>query len=272
MSAKDGSERLVVYKNGVEYFSILMFDYPVPTYRREMVGVIVNKIATIENYDTENISEITTTPVVDLIVKNNLESYSTKEYLSDTLKSYATETYVNTEIANLVDSAPEALNTLGELATALNNHEDAYDALLETIGGKVDKVTGKQLSTNDFTNDYKSQLDSLKNFEETDPTVPSWAKQANKPTYTAAEVGALPSTTTLANLATDSTHRTVTDAEKDSWSKKSNFSGNYNDLTNKPAPVDLSGYYTKTEVDNQIQALTDRLDALKIYDYSYDEN
>lgn len=44
---------------------------------------------------------------------------------------------------------------------------------------------------------------------ETDPTVPSWAKQANKPTYTAQEVGALPANTAL-------------------------FSGNYNDLTNKP--------------------------------------
>lgn len=32
--------------------------------------------------------------------------------------------------------------------------------------------------------------------EETDPTVPSWAKQSTKPTYTASEVGALPSNTT----------------------------------------------------------------------------
>lgn len=31
-----------------------------------------------------------------------------------------------------------------------------------------------------------------KSFTETDPTVPSWAKAANKPTYTASEVGALP--------------------------------------------------------------------------------
>ena len=50
---------------------------------------------------------------------------------------YATETYVNEKVADLVDSAPEALNTLGELATALNNHEDAYDALLETVGSKA---------------------------------------------------------------------------------------------------------------------------------------
>ena len=36
--------------------------------------------------------------------------------------------------------------------------------------------------------------------KETDPTVPAWAKEKNKPTYTATEVGALPSsTTTLPN-------------------------------------------------------------------------
>ena len=35
----------------------------------------------------------------------------------------------------------------------------------------------------------------LSGFTESDPTVPSWAKAANKPSYTAAEVGALPDTT-----------------------------------------------------------------------------
>ena len=33
--------------------------------------------------------------------------------------------------------------------------------------------------------------------EETDPTVPAWAKESTKPTYTAAEVGALPDTTEI---------------------------------------------------------------------------
>lgn len=50
---------------------------------------------------------------------------------------FATETYVNNKVAGIIDSAPEALNTLGELATALNAHEDAYDALLETVGKKA---------------------------------------------------------------------------------------------------------------------------------------
>lgn len=43
-----------------------------------------------------------------------------------------------------------------------------------------------------FTND----AGYLTSYTETDPTVPNWAKQASKPTYTASEVGALPSTYT----------------------------------------------------------------------------
>lgn len=38
---------------------------------------------------------------------------------------------------------------------------------------------------------------------ETDPTVPAWAKQPNKPTYTAKEVGALPADTVIPDAVTD---------------------------------------------------------------------
>lgn len=41
---------------------------------------------------------------------------------------------------------------------------------------------------------------------ETDPTVPSWAKQSTKPTYTASEVGALPDTTTIPTKTSDLTN------------------------------------------------------------------
>lgn len=57
--------------------------------------------------------------------------------------------------------------------------------------------------------------------QEADPTVPAWAKAVNKPTYTAAEVGALPNNTpvpvtiggTGANNAADA--RTNLDAQQD---------------------------------------------------------
>lgn len=42
--------------------------------------------------------------------------------------------------------------------------------------------------------------------DEIDPTVPSWAKQSTKPTYTAQEVGALPSSTTIPTKVSDLTN------------------------------------------------------------------
>lgn len=71
---------------------------------------------------------------------------------------------------------------------------------------KVDKVVGKGLSTNDFTNEEKAKLENLSNYDDTKikqdindlyenkankseiPTIPSWAKQEEKPTYTASEI------------------------------------------------------------------------------------
>lgn len=70
------------------------------------------------------------------------------------------------------------------------------------------------------------------------PELAEWALQSKKPTYTASEVGALPDTTeipkNLSDLQDDAEHRIVTDAEKQSWNNKSNFSGNYKDLQGKP--------------------------------------
>lgn len=61
---------------------------------------------------------------------------------------------------------------------------------------------------------------------------------ANNITLTATDVNALPDTTeiptALSDLTEDSTHRTVTDTEKSTWNAKSDFSGSYNDLTDKP--------------------------------------
>lgn len=71
---------------------------------------------------------------------------------------------------------------------------------------------------------------------------------------TASDVGALPADTAipsnLSDLTDDDTHRTVTDTEKATWNAKSNFSGNYNDLTNKPSIPSIDGLATEKYVDD----------------------
>lgn len=73
-------------------------------------------------------------------------------------------------------------------------------------------------------------------FTETDPTVPAWAKAATKPTYTAAEVGALPDTTAIPTVPT----------------KVSAFTNDAGYLT---AHQSLDGYATETYVDNAIEGI-----------------
>lgn len=106
------------------------------------------------------------------------------------------------------DLASAVQTSLGKADTALQSVPDTYRtaAAQDAIdSGKVDKVTGKGLSTNDYTDDEKAKVASALQTE-TDPTVPSWAKQSKKPSYTASEVGALPSTTKIPSMTSDLTN------------------------------------------------------------------
>ena len=58
---------------------------------------------------------------------------SSEDFLS------AAKEYTNTTVTNLINSAPEDLNTLGKLATAFEEHKEATDALGETVANKQNK-------------------------------------------------------------------------------------------------------------------------------------
>lgn len=60
---------------------------------------------------------------------------------NSSLASYATQEYVNTQISNLVNSAPEALNTLDELAAALNDDSNFATTVTNQIAAKLDITT-----------------------------------------------------------------------------------------------------------------------------------
>ena len=252
---------------------------------------------------------------MDLVTLAVAKKYTDKAIVQAAVGDIDVEVYVKEKVDEVVGDVSEKFNTLEKI-------EDEVDK-------KVDKVDGKGLSTNDFTNEYKNKVDSalqsyteidptvpawaknatkptytyseitgaptiptktselnndsgfLTGYTETDPTVPAWAKAASKPKYTASEVDAVPTTrtvngkalsgditlsasdvkalpdttsipTTLAGLTEDATHRLVTDSEKTSWNAKSNFSGNYNDLTNKPTIPSIDGLATEEYVDTVV--------------------
>ncbi|MGN0107134.1 MAG: hypothetical protein ACI4A5_05515, partial [Hominilimicola sp.] len=66
--------------------------------------------------------------------------------------------YTDTEINNLINGAPEAMDTLKELADAIEENSDLMEVLNAAIGNKVDKVDGMGLSSNDYTAEEKTKL------------------------------------------------------------------------------------------------------------------
>lgn len=118
------------------------------------------------------------------------------------------------------------LTTSGNGKAYYNNNEIATKNDIPTVPTNVSA----------FTNDA-GYLTS-----ETDPTVPAWAKASTKPTYTAAEVGALPDTTVIPDApgtlnTNNSTAQTVSSSESLSGTiklHKISKTGSYNDLLNKP--------------------------------------
>ena len=78
-------------------------------------------------------------------IKNNIDSFAKKEDVAQSL-------------ADMIDSAPETLNTLKELSNALGDDPNFATTVATKIGNKVDKVDGKGLSTNDYTAEEKKKL------------------------------------------------------------------------------------------------------------------
>lgn len=92
--------------------------------------------------------------VYDLAAKFDAEDNNIKD-------TYSTKEYVTQKISELVNSAPDTLDTLNEIAAALNNDSNFATTIIAQLGTKVDKVDSKQLSTEDFTTALKTSLENL---------------------------------------------------------------------------------------------------------------
>lgn len=271
--------------------------------------------------------------------------------------NFTTESYDFNTIKELLASKADKYTTYTkqEVDTIIDNVEIG---LLPGLNNKVDKIPGKQLSTEDFTTLLKKKLDGLYNYDdsvlrtamgdvlhilpskadkseipsiiglaktsdiptkvsqlandskyltaipdayiteeelisknyitsftETDPTVPSWAKQATKPSYTADEVGADIVGSAYAaqqyaveyinnilrpvfegsptNMRTfksvsdkfqlvDSNISNINTALSNKANRSELFSGNYNDLSNKPSIPSIAGLASETYVNDAI--------------------
>lgn len=176
-------------------------------------GSVINEWNTKLNSECESLEGLETkqevekeNPEVIEYILANLGGTVTQEQIEVALKNYFLENPIN---------VPKNLSDLQDDS----EHRTVTDTEKQSWNNK-----------SDFDGNYESLIGK--------PEFAGWVLQAEKPTYTASEVGALPNTTeipqNLSDLQEDATHRIVTDTEKQSWNRKSDFSGSYNDLEDKP--------------------------------------
>lgn len=86
---------------------------------------------------------------------NNQDTSDIKDLRSDLTsevnRATSRENEIEAKVDALIGDAPEIMDSLPELIDVINNHA-------EIIKGKVDKVSGKGLSTNDYTTAEKNKL------------------------------------------------------------------------------------------------------------------
>jgi len=112
------------------------------------------------------------------------------------------------------------------LKSALDNMWARIDARIHAIeegggGGEMNVIEAVSFNGVNVPPDGNKRV----SMSESDPTVPSWAKQASKPAYTAQEVGALPANTPIPSKTSDLTNdsgflTSETDPTVPSWAKQ----------------------------------------------------
>lgn len=174
------------------------------TYTKEEVNTLGNQLKAIAEarlpIDSFNQwSETVATKAEVKTVSDKVDAITVPTKVSELTNDsqYQTKSEVNTAIQKVVGAAPEALDTLEEIATKLSSNDDAVAGIVNTlsgkadkseipslagyateswvenknyltehqdISGKVDKVTGKGLSTNDYTAADKAKVDATPTF------------------------------------------------------------------------------------------------------------
>lgn len=161
-------------------------------------------------------------------------------------KSFEKPTYTATEVGadptGTASSAVSAHNVngdahndirllIGELTRRFNALADSENIDLDQLSEIIEYIQDNRELIDTVTTSKISFSDIIDNVTTNASGKPLSAAQG---VFLKGLIDAITVPTALSELSDDAEHRTVTDAEKAAWNAKSTFSGNYNDLENKP--------------------------------------
>lgn len=97
------------------------------------------------------------------IAQSNIEDLQSGQSTSN-----ADITNIKNRISTLETDNKTNKSDISALKSDNTTNKENISTLQEQVSNKVDKVEGKGLSTNDFTNEYKQKLDNLENYDDTE--------------------------------------------------------------------------------------------------------
>ncbi len=164
--------------------------------------------------------------------------------------AYAQSTgYTDQKIANLINGAPSTLDTLGEIAKAMQDNQHVVAALDIAIGKKADAghIHDDRYYTETEINNLlggkaaSSHTHSKKQITDFPTALPasdvySWAKAASKPSYSWSEIGSKPGTFPPSAHSHDDRYYTEAEVNSLLGGKAGNgHTHSFADITGKPA-------------------------------------
>lgn len=145
----------------------------------------------------------------------------TKGTAESKVSEHNTSEISHNDIRLLIEGLTNRLNALADSDDTTLDQMSEIVAYIKSNKSLIDVVTTNKVNVADIIDNLTTSVGNK----------PLSAKQG---VMLKGLIDAIKVPSKLSDLAGDSSHRTVTDTEKESWNNKSNFSGNYNDLTNKP--------------------------------------
>ena len=140
----------------------------------EKINTLTLAVDGIGPYFSGSYNDLTDTPVLfdgnysslsgAPTIPSDLSDFTdSSDLLSTDFTGYATQTYVDARVANIVDSAPNTLDTLNELSAALNNDSDFANNVTSSIANKVSISDLSEVATTGSYNDLTDKPTIIEN-------------------------------------------------------------------------------------------------------------
>ena len=182
-----------------------------------------------------------------LVIDNNGVSVKDKYAKKVDLDAYATEDFVKDYVLKAQLGGQEAID-LSKFALADHNHDDVYmkhNDAVKALENKVDKEEGKSL----VPDEEIAKLATLENYDDTEIRLALTDKAPASHNHDEAYAAK--------SFEHEHENKAVLDditlVRMNTWDAKSDFSGSYNDLTNKPDIPSIEGLATQEFVETRIQ-------------------